>query len=126
MAKVKHIECKMFESSVYIFIGKTVELKSYIENVIPEKYRIILEDLEDLEESRYDGVTYYCGNICIIRVNNFSDLSILIHELMHATYRILNIHDINLDHSTNEVYAYMIGYLTKEALNKKDYEIYKK
>lgn len=124
MAKVKHIKCDIFESHVYIFIGKVLELKSFIEKELPEKYKIILEDLED--PGYYDGTTYYCGNICIIRVNSFSDLSILIHELMHATYRILSIHDIKLDESTNEIYAYMLGYLTKEALNKKDYEVYKK
>jgi len=59
------------------------------------------------------------GRSPIIWLPNSNDESVISHEILHATISIMNWANIQLKEDTEEVYAYELGYLTKQFYNLK-------
>lgn len=63
--------------------------------------------------SRATTFTSIDGKSPIIWMPNTSDISIINHELLHATIDIMNWANVPLSENTEEVYAYELQYLSK-------------
>ena len=94
----------------------------------------------DLDDSTLEGATYYgviekdTRRFCIVVIladdvveeyqkDLVEAIKLCSHEAFHAVFRILLQCDINLDESTNEVYAYFVGWVSScimETLMKSD------
>jgi hypothetical protein len=74
---------------------------------------------EILEDSSCDGLCFVSSKPNYIWVyTEERKLTILIHELHHAMFRVLDSRGIKLNRETEEVYAYYIEYLTNAILSK--------
>ena len=62
------------------------------------------------------GVTYGTidGKSPIVWIPNINDVSVVNHELLHATINILNWANVPLNNDTEEVYTYEMQHLTNE------------
>lgn len=87
----------------------------------------------EINTEEFTGATYYgvieksTGAYCILVIlaedivkecqEDIVEASNLCsHEALHAAYRVLSRCDMTLDDSTNEVYAYFIGWVTKSIM----------
>lgn len=97
-----------FDVDIYVVVCES-ETKAY--NYI----RINLDSSVKQEDFNADGVTFdqQNGNI-VIWLRNANDKSINAHELLHTNIAIMNLVNIPLKDDTEEVYAYELGYLTKQ------------
>lgn len=117
---------------VFILNYKKENINSLIKNLI--KKRIIHNDdtpffQEKLNDDKFGALTVNClPNILVFYPYNKEldlnqTLAIIVHEICHVAYMILSYHDINLDLSTDEVYAYIQQYIFQEYLDKITEEI---
>lgn len=97
-----------FDVDIYVVVCES-ETKAY--NYI----RINLDSSVKQEDFNADGITFdqQNGNI-VIWLRNANDKSINAHELLHTNIAIMNLVNIPLKEDTEEVYAYELGYLTKQ------------
>lgn len=95
-------------SSDYIWVSNTLKEAYNIE--IPSKDLIAAE-----------GYTFSTNNYCVIWLDSVTDTPYdkakVAHELFHATAYILSYHGVELDLSSEEVFAYELDYLTEQFYN---------
>ena len=89
-----------------------------------ETYAYNMEELKDGEE--YSGV---CFDISDTKIKPISIIvlrdrttSLVVHEAVHASWQVLDYHEINIDKDNDEIQAYFVDYLTKRILNNKNWE----
>lgn len=101
-----------FDVDIYVVVCES-EIKAY--NYIS----INLDSSVKQEDFNAGGVTFdqQNGNI-VIWLRNTNDKSINAHELLHTNIAIMNLVNIPLKEDTEEVYAYELGYLTKQFYQK--------
>lgn len=132
MARAKYIKCDIYKRGIHIVIGTHNQLLKYAK----KEYKGYTEDykefLEGIQEKTGGYATTYFGNgECIILLPKFPEdpknIGVLTHELLHAVDYILWYSGVkrNPDNVCHEEYNYLLEYLTKEALKKEDYEVFK-
>lgn len=81
--------------------------------------------LESIKEE--DGIENFSGlyvdGLQFILLEEGVDVGVVAHECFHATYDILKGRGIEINDSTEEAYAYLLGFLTKQV--NKELEKYK-
>lgn len=100
---------------------------------IDKLFEYVDEKPIEINTEEYTGATYYgvieksTGAYCILVIlaedivkecqEDIVEASNLCsHEALHAVFRILSQCDMSLDESTNELYAYFIGWVTKSIM----------
>ncbi len=86
----------------------------------------ILDDFKKNERPNGVGLTYSFTSdthlCCMIKIDNFKydadGFSTLVHEIFHAIEFVLRKCGFELNSSSHEAYAYLIGYLTKQVFSK--------
>lgn len=110
---LKHIKDKLFDCDIFICTGMKFN------NLVPmikKKFNVNLKGDEIEEESNLsvDGISIELTTGWLVWVLNSKNKSVIIHELMHITQHILETRKIFLSKETKEIYAYYIGFLTRE------------
>jgi len=72
-------------------------------------------DTSSIDYTMLDGLTTSSEGNVTIWVSSYKDNEAIInHELFHATYAIMQWINIPLSNSSEEAYAYFLGYITEE------------
>jgi len=109
------VNCQIYPFDILVYFGTDFkplfkELKKYINNT----------DLSELKQMRFKAgktVMFSTGQTLLWLKNkpkSISDLATLQHEIFHCANFILNRVGIQLDDNSDEAYAYLIEYLTKQ------------
>lgn len=136
--KYKYIHCDPYKRGVSVFIGDCESLKKWARKFYNEPdEKDLIEELESYcNEDRYTnkGVaasTYSSGasGHQLVHLPTFSfkynpsEISNLAHELLHATFGILDYVGVEYKYGgANEPYTYLYEYVLKEALTEKGYK----
>lgn len=110
------IQDKMYNRSFDVYIGNREECSKKI----LKRYKLTLNEDEQLFES--DGCSLVlksddCNYHNIIWLS-FIDIELLVHECFHAISAVLNAAGIKHTEETEETYAYYVGFLVREIMNK--------
>lgn len=130
-AEVKCIPVDIYKRYIYVFIGTLGEFKSWvkttytydIEKQFVEMILGLTEDSIGMASFNWDlaGGT---GAVLIPKMpKNPEEIAALTHELMHATFWILDFCHVDYDsNGSNEAFTYLMEYLTRNALEKEGYK----
>jgi hypothetical protein len=69
---------------------------------------------EEVNEKGLGHVWHVAPHTVVLWVGSVNDYSVIAHEIFHAAYWLLSNQGIQLTPETNEVYAYLIGWMTEE------------
>lgn len=109
------IPLEIFNSQVVVLIGHTQnEVLDWIKKNIdkPEHKSLALEAMTNIPNNVRGRTVLLSGGGSIIWIIEQKN-STIVHELFHSTYHILKNREIPLSEDTEEVYAYLLEYLTK-------------
>ena len=126
MAKQKYINCDIYKRGVSVFIGSYKEMLAWAKKEFTNPiYKDFLESMEEAREG--DADSHYDQGSCIVRIKSFpktpEEISLLDHELLHATFYILDYSGVTFIHGDpNEAYTYLKEYLMCQALTPEGYE----
>lgn len=126
MAKVKYISCDIYKRGISVFVGSPSELINYCEKVYNE-------DEDDKEFNRslrkcsYGLADFHYGNgYGIVRIPKFpkspEEIAYTAHELLHATFWMLQYCGVEFDGVNNEAFTYLHEHLVRNTLEKEGYE----
>ena len=130
-AEVKYIPIDIYKRCIYVFIGTLDEFKSWVkatytydeEKEFVEVVLRLTEDSIGMASFNWDsnGGT---GAVLIPKMpKNPKETAALIHELMHATFWILDLCHVDYDpNGSNEAFTYLMEHLTRNALEKEGYK----
>lgn len=128
MAKHKYIKCDIYKRGVSVFIGSLDELHewaSHLEFSTNDRdfHRAIEDKVVDnpsFTPNQNDGQ----GIVFLTKYPETPDENAdLEHELLHAVFHILDFCGVEYRYGgANEPYTYLLGYLTKNALETEGYE----
>ena len=121
------ISCDIFPYDVMVSVSQTnEELSKCLSNLGVEKDQYDSE--RGLEYKSFTSQGYalmFPSGSCILRIRKMpydpKDYGILSHEIFHIATFILNDCGIESNQHTEEVHAYLIGYLTEKILTKLDH-----
>ena len=133
----KYIHCDVYKHGVSVFIGDCESLRKWAKKVYREPNE---QDLIQSIEAHCTDENYFENDVAariynsdsgqfIVHLPSFSfdynpiDISNLSHELLHATFLILDF--IGMEYSyngNNEAYTYLHEFLLKNALIEKGYK----
>ena len=122
---INKYEEPIFSSST-IYIVKNANISSLTKlfdykNAKPGEFKSNLEE----NISQYTGLTYYgviekkTGRYVILIILTDWDkykpaiINTLAHESLHAAFRMMQYNEIDLDKSTNELFANLVGWITE-------------
>lgn len=140
VTKYKYIHCDVWKTGISVFIGDTSSLLKWAKKIYREaEEQDMIHSIEmygteeDYEEKRVVGRLYHSDSgQYIVHVPAFSftfnptEISILSHELLHATFLMLDFLGVEYRYTgSNEPYTYTHEYLLKEALKEKGYKEFK-
>lgn len=115
----KTVAVETFKRGVMFFIGSSKDMIK----VLDEKFVGYAEVIDDLiKEEKLDknctalGYTFKCLPDALIWCPKEPEFNTAIHEIFHATCHILYQCEISENQETEEVYAYLLEYLTNEFL----------
>lgn len=130
-AKVKYIPIDIYKRCIYVFIGSLDDFKSWVKNTYTHKkekgfVEMVLgltEDSIGMASFNWDSAGG-TGVVLIPKVPKTpEDTAALIHELMHATFWVLDLCRVDYDHNgCNEAFTYLMEHLTRNALEKEGYK----
>ena len=130
-AKVKYIPIDVYKRFIYIFIGSLDEFKLWVKNTYTydeekEFVKMVLGFTEDsigMASFNWDSAGG-TGAVLIPKMpKNPKETAALIHELMHATFWVLDFCHIDYDpNGSNEAFTYLMEHLTRNALEKEGYK----
>jgi len=111
------IDCGIYPFRIYLFFSEISFVYDIMKEKISEKSLKKLKPL--FKDSNHNGRFILLeDNRMIIHLHNIpksiDDLSILNHEILHATICIHRLVDMNLCHDTEESYTYLMEYLQKQ------------
>ena len=120
----KYVEPIFSSNTIYIIknanIDSLVKLFDY-KDAKPNEFKNNLEEYID----QYEGITYYgviekkTGKYVILIILNPGDkykpsiINTIAHESLHAAFRMMEYNAIDLDKSTNELFANLVGWITE-------------
>ena len=130
-AKVKYIPIDVYKRYIYIFIGSLDEFKLWVKNTYTydkekEFVKMVLGFTEDsigMASFNWDSAGG-TGAVLIPKMPKTpKETATLIHELMHATFWVLDFCHIDYaPNGNNEAFTYLMEYLTRNALEKEGYK----
>ena len=129
-AKVKYIPIDIYKRYIYIFIGSLDEFKLWVKNTYTydEEKKFVkmvlgLTEGSGIASFNWDSVGG-TGAVLIPKMpKNPEETAALIHELMHATFCVLDFCQVDYDpNGSNEAFTYLMEHLTRNALEKEGYE----
>lgn len=133
----QYIHCDVFKHGISVFIGDCESLRKWSKKFYNEPCE---KDLIQQIELYCTDEDYFSNNVAarcynsssgqvIVHLPTFSfsynpiEISNLSHELLHATFLLLDFIGIEYRYGgNNEVYTYLHEYLLKHALIQKDYK----
>ena len=129
-AEVKYIPIDIYKRYIYIFIGSLDEFKSWvkttytydIEKQFVEMVLGLTEDSIGMASFNWDSAGG-TGAVLIPKMPKTPKETVaLIHELMHATFWVLDLCHVDYDpRGNNEAFTYLMEHLTRNALEKEGY-----
>ena len=132
MAKVKYVICDPYKRGIHIFIGSLEELKKWVvtEYSYPEEedFRNCILETKPTNTALGQFFYNYTNGIGIVLISKFpktvKEIACLSHELLHATFLILNYCYVEYDSEScgNEAFTYLHEHLLLNALNKEGYD----
>jgi hypothetical protein len=109
------IPLEIFNSQVVVLVGHTqYEVLEWIKKNIekPEHKSLALEAMKDVSITHRGRTILLSGGGSIVWIIEQKN-STIVHELFHSTCHILKNRETPLSEDTEEVYAYLLEYLTK-------------
>ena len=131
MAKVKYIPCEIYKRGITVFIGSVQELKRWVQHEYKdESEKCFVNMIEHLHETSLYAASFYYNNMDGQRIVHIykiprtpKEIATLEHELLHATFHVLNFCNVLYDsESNNESFTYLLEHLTRCALEKEGYK----
>ena len=132
MAKVKYIMCDPYKRGIHVFIGSLEELKKWVvdEYHYPEEkdFRDCILNTEYKPNVAAQFFYSYTNGIGIVLIHKFpktpAEVASISHELLHATFLILNYCYVVYDDEScgNEAFTYLHEHLLRNSLEKEGYE----
>lgn len=130
MGKYKIIDIDIYKIHPTIFVGSLKEFLSFVESCKDEENKGLIEQIkEDINQGFNYGASTYWDNKNRSAILYFPKLStslegleIVVHELSHLVFLILGDVGVEVDMRNNEAFAYLLGWLMKEVMDKKGYK----
>lgn len=119
--KIATIPISIYSKKVIVAVGE-FDVEAIAEHISTEKEKNnFRQEIQQNDISSYDGLVFNLGTGNEILWLKFppkseEDISTLAHEAFHAAYDILKRVGIPLSSSSEEAYAYLIGYITEQVL----------
>ena len=130
-AEVKYIPIDIYKRCIYIFIGSLDEFKLWVKNTYTydeEKQFVemvlrLTKDSIGMASFNWDSA----GGTGVVLIPKMpktpKETAALIHELMHATFWVLDFCHVDYDpNGSNEAFTYLMEHLTRNALEKENYK----
>lgn len=130
MAKEKYIPIDIYKRCIYVFIGTLDEFKAWVNGYFDdESEKEFCEVVSRYKDDKSMASFHYDGNNGqgVILIPAFpkspKEYAALVHELLHATFFILNYCNVEYAYDgNNEAYTYLLEHLTRNALEKEGYK----
>lgn len=119
--KVATIPISIYSKKVIVAVGE-FDVGAIAEHISTEKEKdSFRQEMQQNDISSYDGLVFNLGTGNEVLWLQYppkseTDISTLAHEAFHAAYDILKRVGIPLSSSSEEAYAYLIGYITEQVL----------
>lgn len=125
MARQKYIACDIFKRGVTVFVGTKPELAEWVRKEFTSPgYAGLIRSV--VEEECGEADCYHGNGSVVVRVGEFPGtpvtISLLGHELLHATFYILQYVGVEFSDGSNETFTYLYEWLLKCALEEKGYK----
>ena len=130
-AELKYIPIDIYKRCIYIFIGSLDEFKLWVKNTYTyDKEKEFVEMVLRLTEDTIGMASFNwdsAGGTGVVLIPKIpktpKETAALIHELMHATFWILDFCHVDYDpNGSNEAFTYLMEHLTRNALEKENYK----
>lgn len=129
-AVVKYIPVDVYKRGIYVLIGSLKDLKYFVDReYTADEQTEFLEMVLNLKEENigYASFNYDSegGGIVLIPIEPKTPVEVaaLVHELLHATFHILNYCRVEYCYDgNNEHFTYVLEWLTRNALNVDGYK----
>ena len=104
-----------FPTTVYVLFG-FAELEEAIDHfdLISDTLEYNDDDEDSLAFTIFERRTGNCYLLFKDKVLDISDLQLIVHEINHAVYYILDYYDTDINEQTTEVSAYMTDFIFKK------------
>lgn len=121
------IDVGVFNTEVMVFVNHSErEILAWAKKAVPDDIETVKEEIENWDEhvasrSEDGRMCRLAGSFFVLLkpyANLSSTVSSLVHELTHVTQYLLRRRRVPLTQDTEEVHAYLIDYLVREAANK--------
>ncbi len=112
----KIIPIDIYNTDMLFVVGTEDELRVSLEKHLgiddaKEAYAVMAEDISDISLGRSALLS---SGQTVLWMPNDSDKGTLAHEIFHIACYIMEKVGISLCHESNEVYAYLIGFITNK------------
>ena len=130
-AEVKYIPIDIYKRCIYVFMGSLDEFKLWVKNTyIYDEEKDFVNMVLGLTEDSIGMASFNwetnngTGVILLPKYpESPEEIAALIHELLHATFFILDMCHVDYNSSgSNEAFTYLMEYLTRNSLEKEGYE----
>lgn len=128
MAKWKYIRNDTYRRGITIFIGSAKEFIKFLESSSYKNDKELMENIKEHENTNALATCYndHTDGQCIIRVSNCpitpTQIACLGHELLHATFFILQYCGIKYSDEGEEAFTYLYEFFLTKALTEKGYK----
>lgn len=109
---VKTITIPMYYRGVLVFIGSREQLKGYLDRHYPSYAPVV----EAVEQTQAAAFTFKLDGDALIFTPQIPSSAEMVHEIFHAARHILDIIGVKLTDDTEEVFAYLMEYLSEQIL----------
>lgn len=109
---VKTITIPMYYRGVLVFIGSSEQLMGYLDRHYPSYASVV----QTFEYTRAAAYTFKLDGDALIFAPRIPSSAEMVHEIFHATRHILDIVGVKLSDDTEEVFAYLMEYLSEQIL----------
>lgn len=112
------IHCGTFDYNIDVVIGKDKEL---VKKFIKKKHKALPDNINVFDIAHGMIIRYEGFNPILwlpAKPRTPSELATMSHEIFHLVYTVLSYVGITLSESSEEVFCYLIGHLTKQVIEK--------
>lgn len=130
MAKCLYIPCDIYKRGINVFVGSLVEFKAWInKNYTEQCEQEFVDMVMGLKEQNIGMASFNYNNMDghgVVLIPKFpetpKEYAALVHELLHATFHILNFCHVEYTYDgNNEAFTYLLEHITRWALEKDNY-----
>ena len=130
-AKVKYIPIDVYKRCIYVFAGNLDMFKAWVKaTYIHDEEKDFVDMVLNLDEDSIGMASFNrdslggTGAVLVPKMPKTpKELAALVHELMHATFWILDLCHVDYDpKGSNEAFTYLMEHLTRNALEEIGYE----